>query len=60
MRWRVSDLNSLRGLVDHLGPSSDRMRGGDHMTDLTISLKGLGVLLPSKVECSFTYVGVLI
>jgi len=53
--------NNLRGLADHLGPSLDMMSGRDHMTNLTISLRGLGVFLPSRVEwCSATYVGALI
>jgi len=60
MRWRVSDLNSLRGVVDHLGPSPYMMSGGDHMTDLATSLRGLGVFLPRRAECSVTYVEALI
>jgi len=59
MRWRASDLSSLRGLVDHLGPSPNMTSGGDHTTDLTISLRGLGVFLPSKVESNAIYVKVL-
>jgi len=59
MRWTASDLNNLRGLVDHLGPSPDMTSGGDHTTDLTISLRGLGVFLPSRVESSAIYVEVL-
>jgi len=34
-------------------------RGGDHMIDLTISLRGLRVSLLSRVGCSVTYVEVL-
>ena len=52
-----SDPSSLRGLMDHIGPSPDTTSGGDHMTDLPISRRGLGVFLPSRVECSVTYVG---
>ena len=50
----------LRGVVDHLGPSPDMTSGGDRMTDPLINLRGLGVFLPSRVECSATYVGALI
>jgi len=46
--------------MDHLGPGPDMRSGGDRMTDLLISLRGLGVSLPSRVECSATYVGALI
>ena len=60
MKWKVSAHNSIRGLVDHLGPSLDMMSGGGHITDLTISLRGLGAFLPSRVECNATYVEVLI
>ena len=43
-----------------MGPSLDMTSGGGRMTDLLISLKGLVVFLPNRVECSATYVGALI
>jgi len=45
--------------MDLLGPSPNMTSGGDHMTNLSLSLKGLGVFLPSRVECSATYVEAL-
>jgi len=62
VRWKASahsSHNSLRGLADHLGPSPNMRSEGDHMTDLTISLRGLGVSPLSRVGCSVTYVEVL-
>ena len=62
MRWKVSAHSShshLRGSVDHLGPSLGMRSGGDHMTDLTISLRGLGAFLLSRVEFNATFVEAL-
>ena len=58
MRWKVSTHRShsrLRGSVDHLGPDPDRRSGGDHMIDPTISLRGLGAFLLSRVEFGVTH-----
>jgi len=48
-----SSHNNHRGLVDHLGPNTT------HMTDLTISLKGLAVSLSSRAEYSVIYMEAL-
>jgi len=59
VKWKVnahSSHNRIRGSVDHLGPGPDMRSGGDHMIDHTISLRGLGVFLLSRVECSVTHV----
>jgi len=42
----------------HLCPSPDMKSGGDYTTDLTISLRGLGTFLLSRVRCSVIYVEV--
>jgi len=46
-------------LVDHLGPSPDTRRGGDHMIGPTINLRGLGASPLNRVEYSATYVEAL-
>ena len=62
MRYKArahSSHNNHRGLVDHLGPNPNMRSGGGHMTDLTISLKGLAVSLSSRVEYSVIYMEAL-
>jgi len=49
-----SSHNNHRGLVDHLGPNTTT-----HMTDLTISLKGIAVSLSSRAEYSVIYMEAL-
>ena len=46
--------------MEHLGLSRDMRSGGDRMIDPTISPRGLGVFLPSRVEYSVTYAEALI